>query len=452
MIKKGSELEVTIDDVRFPNIGIVNSEEKEIRIKGGLKGTKAIIRIQKKRSKYAQAKIHEIVEESSLVTEEGCPHFGKCGGCTYQKLSYENELDYKLLQVQNLFSKADIDVEIDGIEPSPIIKGYRNKMEFTFGDEYRDGPLSLGMHRRNSFYEIETVEHCNIADEDFSTILMNSLEYFRELGLEFYHKKRHIGVLRNVVVRKALSTGEILVNLVTTSQEEIDLKAYSEMILSLSDSLKGRVVGIYHTINDGVADIIRADESHKIWGQEYITEEICGLKFRISPFSFFQTNTFAAEKLYGIAQEFIGDIENKTVFDLYSGTGTIAQIMAQVADKVVAVELVEEAVEKARENADLNSLTNIEFHAGDVFKVVDELDIKPDLIVIDPPRPGLEKAVNKIIDFNPERFIYISCNPTTLVTDLKVFMERGYRLEKVKLMDQFPRTPHVEVVTLLTRI
>ena len=277
------------------------------------------------------------------------------------------------------------------------------------------------------------------------------MEYFRELNTPFYNKRKHEGILRHLVIRKALSTGEILVNLVTTSQGTIDTDSFVKELLGIED-LEGKITGILHTINDGLGDVVKADELSLLYGKDYITEEILGLKFEISPFSFFQTNTFGAERLYSIAREFAGDIDDKVVFDLYSGTGTIAQIMASVAKKVVAIEIVEEAVEKAKENAKSNGLDNIEFIAGDVLKEVENLKEKPDIVIIDPPRDGIHpKAINKIIDFDPDTFVYVSCNPVTLVRDLKVFIERGYRVEKVKLMDMFPRTPHVECVVLITR-
>lgn len=448
-MRKGQEFEASIDEVRFPNTGIISAKDKDIRLRGVLKGAKGLVRITRKKKNFYEAKIIDLYEKSPLETEEPCPHFGICGGCTYQTMTYENELKYKEEQVRNLFKEAGIDVEVGEVEPSPDIKHYRNKMEFTFGDEYRDGPLSLGMHRRGRFYEIENVEHCNIAGPDFTKILTNSLDYFKKTDLTFYNKRSHEGNLRNVVIRKALSTGDILVNLVTSSQKEIEYKGFIDMILGLE--LEGKVVGILHTINDGVADMIRPDKTNIIWGQDFIMEEICGLKFKISPFSFFQTNTYAAEKLYNITQDFIGDIKGQLVFDLFSGTGTISQIMAQVASEVVSVELVEEAVEMARYNAELNGIDNIEFIAGDVFKVMDTIDKKPDLIVIDPPRPGLENSIDKVLAFNPKSYVYVSCNPTTLVRDLQAFIEKGYEIKRIQLVDQFPRTPHVEAVTLLTR-
>jgi tRNA G37 N-methylase Trm5 len=231
---------------------------------------------------------------------------------------------------------------------------------------------------------------------------------------------------------------------------EFDRKSFARELLSLAD-LEGRITGILHTTNDGLGDTVTADKLDILHGTDIIHEEILGLRFKISPFSFFQTNTRGAERLYSIAREFAGEKEGRTIFDLYSGTGTIAQMMAAVAKKVIGIEIVEEAVDMARENAKLNDLDNVEFIADDVFKGVEDLEDKPDLIIIDPPRDGIHpKAIDKIIDFSPEEFVYISCNPVTLVRDLKIFKDRGYDIRRVKCMDMFPRTPHVETVVLLS--
>lgn len=449
MVKKRDIIEFEIKEVGFPNKGKANFEDKEIRFKGGIEGQKVHARVSRKRKDYIEVKILDVSERSPIETEEGCPHFGICGGCTFQSLTYENELKLKENQIRELFKKQELDINILGIEKSPMVEAYRNKMEFTFGDERKDGPLALGMHRKGRFYEIVNVPNCNIVDKDFTSILVGLLNYFEENNKTYYRKQNHKGFLRHLVVRKALSTGEIMVNLVTSSQDELNEGEFVNILKEIS--IKGEITGILHTTNDGLGDTVKADKLEVLYGRDYIMEEILGLKFKISPFSFFQTNTFGAERLYNIVREFAGDIDDKIVFDLYSGTGTIAQIMAPLAKKVIAIEIVEEAVEKAKENRELNKLSNIEFIAGDVLEAVDELDDRPDLIVIDPPRDGIHpKAINKIIDFDPESFVYVSCNPVTLVRDLKVFMERGYKVEKMKLMDMFPRTPHVEAAILMT--
>jgi 23S rRNA (uracil-5-)-methyltransferase RumA len=453
MARKKKIIETTIIDSIFPNKSVAKYEDKTVIFKGGIKGQKVKVLLGKKKKDYIEGKLLEVIERSPLEKNLSCAYDDECGGCTYQTLLYEDELELKKEQVLALFDKAGIkDFNFLGIERSPRVEGYRNKMEYTFGDAEKGGPLILGLHKRGRFYEVVDSDACNIADGDFTKIRRKVMEYFRKLGTPYYNKRNHEGILRHLVIRKALSTGEILVNLVTTSQGKVNTDGFVKELLEL-DSLEGKITGILHTINDGLSDTVRADELHLLYGRDYITEEILGLKFKISPFSFFQTNTFGAEKLYSIAREFAGDINDKVVFDLYSGTGTIAQIMAPVAKKVIGIEIVEEAVNMARENAKLNGLDNVEFIVGDVLKEVENIKIKPDLIIIDPPRDGIHpKAINKIIDFNPGKFVYVSCNPVTLVRDLKVFEERGYKVEKVKLMDMFPRTPHVETVVLITRV
>lgn len=452
MGRKDREIDMEIKDIIFPNKAIGKYEGNIIKVKGGLKGQKVRVKLGRKKKDHIQGKILEIIEKAPMEKNIGCSHFGVCGGCTYQSLTYEDELKIKEDQVIALFKEKGLkNINFIGIEPSPVMEGYRNKMEYSFGDEFKDGPLALGLHKKGRYYEIVNVLDCNIVEKDFTIILQTTLNYFQEKGTSYYNKKRHKGVLRHLSVRKALSTGEILINLVTSSQEEIDTKGFMDRLVQ-NEEIDGDIVGILHTINDGLGDVVKADDLKLIYGKDCITEEILGLKFKISPFSFFQTNTFGAERLYSIVREFIGDSKNKLIFDLYSGTGTIAQMLSPICEKVIGIEIVEEAVDMARENVKLNGLENVEFIAGDVLKEVDNLNQRPDLIIIDPPREGIHpKAINKIINFNPDKFIYVSCNLVTLVRDLKMFLEKGYKIDKVKCMDMFPRTVHVECIALIQK-
>ena len=324
-------------------------------------------------------------------------------------------------------------------------------MEFSFGDEYKDGPLSLGLHKKGSTYDVLTACDCKIVHEDFTRILNCVLAYFKEKKASYYHKINHEGYLRHLLVRRAENTGEILINLVTTSQEEWDLMPLVQEVLELP--LEGKVVGFLHIVNDSLADVVKSDETKVLYGQDYFYEELLGLKFKITPFSFFQTNSLGAEVLYSTAREFVGETKDRIIFDLYSGTGTIAQILAPVAKEVIGVEIVEEAVVAARENAKANGLTNCSFLAGDVLKVIDEIEEKPDFIVLDPPREGIHpKALPKIVQaYGCERMLYISCKPTSLARDLIEFAKYGYRVEKVCCVDMFPETVHCETVCLLSR-
>lgn len=463
-MKKGEIYEGIAERIDFPNKGIVKIEEETAVVKNAIPGQKVKFAINKKRGGRCEGRLLEVLEPSPLETaEDVCPHFGICGGCLYQTLPYEEQLKIKEAQVKRLIDAVCPEYEFEGIKGSPLVQGYRNKMEFSFGDEVKDGPMSLGMHKRGSFYDVVTTGDCRIVHEDFRKILLATKTYFEEKGVTFYKKMQHTGYLRHLLVRRAVKTGEILVDLITTTQtgilpgeyageagEQKLLEGWKETLLNLS--AEGSFAGILHTKNDTLADAVKDEGTDILYGRDYFYEELLGLKFRISPFSFFQTNSLGAEVLYEKTREYVGATDGKVVFDLYSGTGTIAQILAPVADKVVGVEIVEEAVEAAWKNAGRNGLENCEFIAGDVLKVVDGLEEKPDLIVLDPPRDGIHpKAIEKIINFGVNRMVYVSCKPTSLARDLVVLQERGYRVEKVCCVDMFPSTANVETVCLLTR-
>lgn len=458
-MKKGQIIEGIVERIDFPNKGIVRTQDGICTVKNALPGQKVRAGINKVRKGKAEGRLLEITENSPLEAGSPCPHFGICGGCTYLSLPYEEELRIKEGQVKRLLDsvleRQETEWQFEGIKASPAIYEYRNKMEFSFGDEVKDGPLALGMHRRGSFYDIVTVRDCRIVDDDYRAVLSYTRDYFDREGTPFFHRLTHIGYLRHLLVRKAARTGEILAALVTTSQKEPDLEPWVEGLLSLN--LKGRFAGILHIINDSVADVVQSDKTEILYGQDYFFEELLGLQFKISTFSFFQTNSLSAEILYETVREYVGDLKEngkpeKVVYDLYSGTGTIAQLMAPVAKKVIGVEIVEEAVEAARKNAERNGLNNCEFIAGDVLKVLDTIEEKPDMIILDPPRDGVHpRALQKIIGYGIEKMVYISCKPTSLVRDLEIFLENGYVVEKAAAVDQFPWTSGIECVALLHR-
>ena len=450
-MKKGQIYEGMVERVDFPNKGLVRCEEHSALVKNTVPGQKVRFQVNKIRKGKCEGRLLEVLEPSPLEIKPECPHFTACGGCTYQNLPYEEQLRLKGSQLKALLDSVVLEpYEFEGVKESPCRGAYRNKMEFSFGDEEKDGPLALGMHRRGSFYDIVTVDECRIVDEDYRKILSCVLDYFKGEGLPFYHKLRHTGYLRHLLVRKGVRTGELLVALVTSSQMEAPDGSWVERLLELK--LEGTIVGILHVFNDSLADVVQSDRTEILYGRDYFYEELLGLRFRISPFSFFQTNSLGAEVLYETARSYIGDTKDKVIFDLYSGTGTIAQMLAPVAERVVGVEIVEEAVEAAKVNARLNGLANCSFIAGDVLKVVDELEEKPDLIVLDPPRDGVHpKALQRIIDFGVERIVYISCKPTSLVRDLELLQGRGYRVEKAVGVDLFPFTVHTETCVLLSQ-
>ncbi len=481
-MKRRDVIEFEVDKMEFGGTSVSRYGNRDIHMKGGITGQKVKAAVKRTKSGKADVKMVELLENSPIETETPCKHFNQCGGCSILSVPYEKQLEIKERQVMDLFLQQDLfGFKFLGIQGSPQNKLYRNKMEYTFGDEMKDGPLTLGLHKKGRHIDIMTVDGCFLVDQDFIKVLTSTVEFFNEKELpldimtvdgcflvdqdfikvltstvEFFNEKElpyyrtvnHKGYLRNLVVRKGINTNELMVNIVTSSQEDFDMNEYKNLLLGLD--VEAEIVSILHTINDGLADAVNCDELRVLHGRDYIHEEVLGLRFRVSPFSFFQTNTKGAEELYTIAREFVGDHNDKVVFDLYSGTGTIGQVMAKAAKKVYGIEIIEEAVVAANENAKLNGLTNCEFVAGDVAKTVKNLKDKPDLIIVDPPRPGVHKdAVRDISNFGAKEIVYISCNPKTLVLDLVEFKKYGYDLEKVKCMDMFPNTPHVETIVKL---
>lgn len=494
-LKKGSVYEGKVEKVDFPNKATVwvtdeDGQKEKAIVKNAIPGQTVRFCVNKKRKGHCEGRLMEVVEKSPLETNPACPHFGKCGGCTYQTVAYEEQLKIKSAQVEKLLSEVvSGEFPFEGIIGSPVTEEYRNKMEFSFGDEYKDGPLALGLHKRNSMYDIVPVTECKIIDEDYRKILTCVQDYAIEKELPFQHKLSHEGYLRHLLVRKSVKTGQILVDIVTTTQIEHD---FTELVNRLTSiEYKGTLTGVLHTFNDSLADAVINEKTELLYGQDYIEEELLGLRFKITPFSFFQTNSLGAEVLYSKAREYVlsggfgnvagvddtgaasavgnsdaavtakaaGNVEvqgnagsKPVIYDLYTGTGTIAQMLSPVASKVIGVEIVAEAVEAAKKNAAQNGLTNCEFIADDVLKALDNIEIKPDFIVLDPPRDGIHpKALEKIIDYGVDRMVYISCKPTSLARDLVTLQERGYKVEKCCCVDMFPNTGHVETVVLLSK-
>lgn len=461
-MKKNQQYEGLVTILKFPNKGMVEvkGEEKPVLVKNTLPGQRIRFRVKKARKSNPEGVLEEVLERAPMENQTPpCPHFDLCGGCSYQTMDFTNQRQLKLSQVQALLQKVIPDFGLRECMASPDEWEYRNKMEFSFGDQEKDGPLTLGLHKRWSFYDIVPVSACRIVDGDFRRILSATMDFFRDKGIPFYHKMRHDGILRHLLLRKARNTGEILVCLVTASKWDKDtqwkktdiLAEYKALLLELD--LDGTYAGILQMDNDALSDMVQSEKTTILYGRDFFYEELLGLRFKITPFSFFQTNSAGATVLYQLVRDYIGDIGGKVVFDLYSGTGTIAQVLAPVAGKVVGVELVEEAVEAARENAALNNLDNCIFHTGDVLKVIDELEERPDVIVLDPPREGIHpKAIHKILEFGVRQIVYVSCKPTSLARDLEVFLEYGYRPVQAKCVDMFPWTRGIETVVLFEKL
>lgn len=487
----------------------------------------------------------------SMSEERICSLQGICGGCVHIGTTYEEQLAQKNEDVRaQLTAAASAPFDYEGILRSPLIYAYRNKMEYSFGDEQKNGPLTLGLHKKRSFYDVVDADCCQLVHEDFNVIVRATRKFFGELGLTYTDKRSHRGYLRHLLIRRAVHTGELLVDLVTTSQplipvmghsfindlslyetcgtelvpevagqggmlesagqqraenfnentegqtarnlqaqalatkkrrrggrmtfpalpagsvraaqgvqvypEKETLDAWRDLLLELAaqGNISGKLCGILHTINDSPSDAIKNDRTDVLCGSDFINETLLGLSFKITPFSFFQTNSGGAEVLYEKARSYVSGALHKsdTVYDLYSGTGTIAQMLAPCVKNVIGVEIIPEAVEAARQNAARNGLSNCSFLAGDVLKVLDEIQEKPDVIILDPPRDGVNpKALTKILAYGVETIVYVSCKCQSLCRDLAALEQAGYRLMKAAAVDQFPHTAHCEVVSIFQR-
>ena len=381
-----------------------------------------------------------------------CIQSEMCGGCTYQAVDYEQQLNNKLIAAKEALLKNDIDDSIlSEIVPSPEIYGYRNKMEYTFGDEVIGGPLNLGMHKAGSYISIIDASTCQLVPDDFNIILKLTRDWCVDKGYSFYHKKRHDGLLRSLIIRHGVRTNELLINIVTSSFSEFDEEGYCNLLLSTK--LNSKIIGILHTINDNIADALKVDDFRVLYGRDHYFEEVLGLKFKVGAFSFFQSNVVAAERLYQAAMDSMPNLEGKTVYDLYCGTGTITQAMALRAKKAIGVEIVEEAIETAKESAKINGLSNCEFIADDVQNALAGISDKPDVIVVDPPRAGImPKALNQILSYSVKQIIYISCNPKTMAENLRAAKMLGYETKSIQAYDNFPFTKHIESIALLEKI
>lgn len=466
-MKKGDIAEGVVETLRFPNKGIFHVEDLEVAVKNSLPGQKIRARITKKRNGRAEGTLLEVLAPSKEEITAPCPQFGTCGGCLFLNLPEEKELELKEKQLRTLLCAADPEADswFEGILESPVTEGYRNKMELTFGDLEKDGPLTLGMHKRGSFYDVTNADECRIVDADFRKIIRKTREYWAETGTPFYHRMRQQGYLRHLLIRKGMKTGELLIDLVTTTQTETLPAGRSEeellggFVHELSeDAYEGQIAGILHTRNDSVADVVEDQGTDILQGKGSFEEELLGLQFTVTPFSFFQTNSFGAELLYETARKMITQAMKKNnqkkpvIFDLYCGTGTISELISPVASRVIGVEIVEEAVEAARENAVRNHTPNCEFIAGDVLKVLDTIEEKPDFIILDPPRDGVHpKALPKILAYGVSYILYISCKPTSLARDLPLMKEQGYVPVRGISVNQFPKTANVETIVLLKK-
>jgi 23S rRNA (uracil1939-C5)-methyltransferase len=481
-IKKGDVAEFQIEKYAFEGKGIAkvsknellglneeNGNEKNyvVFVVGSYPGDIVNARLLKIKNSYAEALVMEILTPSNERVKAKCKFFGTCGGCKQQDLDYDAQAKYKQQQVEEIFHKLGrfSDFEVLPIIPSQNVFHYRNKMEFSFSEKrwltkeeiskegILDKDFSLGLHIPKIYDKVLDVDECFLQSEVSNKILNFTRDFFKKKNTSIYSTKTHIGYLRNLVIKQASFTSDLMVNLVTSEEND-------ELVNDYCDELRKeipQVTTVINNINKKFAAVAVGDYEKVIYGPGFIYDEIGKHKFRISANSFFQTNTLQAEKLYQTALDFAQLKGNEIVYDLYSGAGTITIFISDKAKKVYAFEAVESAIADAKVNADLHNILNIKFFAADLYKsflpIVDKYNIpKPDVMIIDPPRSGMHPTtVDNVIKLSPNKIVYVSCNPATQVRDIKLMVEAGYKLIKIKPVDMFPHTFHIENVAMLTK-
>jgi 23S rRNA (uracil1939-C5)-methyltransferase len=445
------ELELRIDSLAFGGNGVSRLDGFVVFVRRGLPGDLVRARVTKVKRSHAEAVAVDVLEPGPVRVEAPCEHYPACGGCRFQDLAYEAQVAEKEKQVRDALQRIGglAEPPLEPILPAESVFHYRNKLEYSF-TQTDDGP-TLGLHRAGRWDEVLPIEKCWLTT-DLGNAIRNAVrDWAREERLRAYDQKSHEGFLRHLVVREGRNTGQALVVLVTAPGELPDEEHFVDVLRRLP-----AVRSIHWAINDRPAEVTRDLPTRLLFGEDAIEEELCGLRFRVSPNAFLQTNTAMAERLYELAGEYAQLAGGETVYDLYCGTGTIGLTLARNALTVWGVEVSEEAVACAIDNAALNGIGNAAFFAGDVGRSLEELHDRsgdPDVVVVDPPRAGLSnRAVRHLGRLAPRRIVYVSCNPTTLAGNVKELAgEWGYTLERVQPVDMFPHTPHVEAVALLVR-
>ena len=449
-VRKDDEVELQVDSLAYGGNGVARLDGFVVFVRRGLPGDRVRARVTKVKRGFAEALATEVLEPSPQRVDAPCAHYPACGGCRFQDLDYAVQAAAKEAQVRDALVRIGGIGEppLEAIVPAESAFFYRNKLEYSF-TQTPSGP-ALGFHKAGRWDEVLEIEKCWLTTDLGNGIRNAVRDWAREEGLVAYDQAERTGYLRHLVVREGRNTGQALVMLVTGPGEKFETGYLVEVLRRFPE-----VRSIHWAVNDGPAEVTNLPSS-LLWGDEAIEEEILGLRYRVRPNAFLQTNTAMAERLYALAIEYAGLTGGETVFDLYCGTGTIGLAMAKDALTVWGVEISEEAVACALENADLNGISNAAFFAGNVGQSIEELAERagpPDVVVVDPPRAGLAgKALRRTGGLAAQRIVYVSCNPTTLASDVKVLRgDYGYELRRARPVDMFPHTPHVETVALLER-
>jgi 23S rRNA (uracil1939-C5)-methyltransferase len=449
-VTKDQELELHVDSLAYGGNGVARLNGFVVFVRRGLPGDRVRARVTKVKRNHAEALATEVVEPSPKRVEAPCAHYPACGGCRFQDLAYDEQVQIKHDWVADSLRRlgAIADPQLEPIVPAESIFHYRNKLEYSFA-QYEDGP-TLGFHKAGRWDEVLEIEKCWLTT-DLGNAVRNAVrDWAREEGLVAYDQETQRGYLRHLVYREGRNTGQVLVQLVTAPGEKFESGYFVEVLRRFPE-----VRSIHWAVNDTPAEVTNLP-TKLLWGEDAIEEQLGGLRFRVSPNAFLQTNTQMAERLYGIAREFAGLTGVETVWDLYCGIGTIGLTLARDALTVWGVEVSEESVARALENAELNGITNAAFFAGNVGQAIEDLRDRsgdPDVVVVDPPRAGLAgKALRRLGRIGARRIVYVSCNPTTLASDVKTLRaDWGYELRRARPVDMFPHTPHVETVALLEK-
>jgi 23S rRNA (uracil1939-C5)-methyltransferase len=474
-LKKGDLIQIKVDRYAFEGKGIGrinfdnpsdNSTEADsfiVFVNGAYPGDIVSAKIKKLKKSYAEAVVQEVISPSPQRVQPHCKYFGFCGGCKQQDLDYLQQIAHKQEQVEDIFKHDGgfSDFQIENILPTENIFFYRNKMEFSFSDSQwlinigeniksKKG-FFLGLHVPNNFEKILDIEECFLQSELSSRILNFTREFFKKRNATIYNTKTHSGYLRNIIIRQSQKTSDLMINLVTFDENELLMKEYvSEAISRFPE-----ITTIVNNISKKKASIAVGDYEIVYHGSGFIHDKIGNYIFRISANSFFQTNTIQAEKLYGTALEFAELKGDEIIYDLYSGAGTIAIYVSEFAKEVYGFESVESSIYDAKENLEINKIENVTFIQADLYKsflAFTNVLPKPDVVILDPPRGGMHSVtVKDVLELSPQKIVYVSCNPSTQVRDIKMLVEGGYKLVKIRPVDMFPHTYHIENVALLVK-
>lgn len=463
MLKRGSVLELTVEKVADRGMSLTRIDGYVVFIPGGIPGDKLSVRIRRAKKKFAEAVVLEVIEASPDRIEPRCSHFGTCGGCKWQHMTYSAQLEAKRQSVEDALHRQGglTDLKVENVIGAATLFRYRNKMEFSFSAERWltteeigsgrpvDKSFALGLHVPGNFAKVLDLRECHLHSEEGERLLNRIRLLAREKAWEPWHIRNHTGYLRHLVLRNAANTDDFMVNLVTNGFDEEKMGEFAAILKEEFPS----VTTLVNTINTGVAQTAFGEKIHTIYGPGTIKDKIGRFTFEIAPNAFFQTNTHQAENLYRVAASFADLKKTDHVYDLYSGAGTISIYIAEQVRQVTGVELIEAATQNARQNASANGIKNVSFVTGDMMKVFRDDFIeqhgRPDVLIVDPPRAGMHpKVVDQIIRLRPERFVYVSCNPISQAKDLSLLADT-FEIEAVQPVDLFPHTYHIENVVKL---